>query len=224
MNRFALIILVAAMIVGTGLADDDEVISTGQARCDVIADILLDYGESPLWRTIPPDGDPSDSKWLTVNDTIGGLAKLYGCPPAPAADVAPAAVEFDALDLPNSQANITFPPPVYLVRDGIDIRGTVNSPDMIHYYIEFLPLVQDLTTAMNWSGVEIHWYPATLPRIDPVTQGILGHWYTKGMQDGLYELRLTIYTGAPELQHVYIGPIRVENFPPKFADSDTDND
>ncbi len=212
------------MAVGAGLAKDDEVISTSQARCDVFADILLDYGDSPLLRPIPANGDPSDVQWQTVNDIIGGLARLYACPPAAAATTAPSDIQSETLTMLNTNAEITFPPPVYVVRDGIDIRGTVASPDLKNYYIEFRPLMQDLATAAKWSGMETDWFPATLPRIDSVVQGVLGRWNTERLPEGLYELRLTINVGAPTLRHVYIGPIRVEKHPPNFRDGGTDDE
>jgi len=212
------------MTVGAGLADDDEVISTSQARCDVFADILLDYGDSPLLRAIPANGDPSVGQWQTVNDIIGGLARLYACSPAPAATTAPADIQSETLTLLNKNVEITFPPPVYVVRDGIDIRGTIASPNVRTFFIEFRPLMQDLTTAASWSGMEIDWFPATLPRIEPVVQGVLGRWNTERLPDGLYELRLTINVGTPTQRHVYIGPIRVEKHPPNFRDGETDDE
>jgi len=224
MNRLALLILVAAMTVGAGLAKDDEVISTSQARCDVFADILLDYGDSPLLRPIPANGDPSDVQWQTVNDIIGGLARLYACPPATAATTAPADIPSETPTTLSTNVEITFPPRIYVVRNAIDIRGTVASSDLGSFFIEFRPLMQDLTTAASWSGKKIDWLPATLPQIYPVRQGVLGRWNTTSLPEGLYELRVTLNVGTPTQRHVYVGPTRVENHPPSFQDGETDDE
>ena len=41
-------------------------------------------------------------------------------------------------DMVNPEANITFPPPVYVVRDSVDIRGTVSLADMRNFFVGFV--------------------------------------------------------------------------------------
>ena len=88
----------------------------------------------------------------------------------------------------NPDANISFPPPVYVVSDSIDIRGTVNLSNVTSYLVEFRPLVLD---AMGEEAEdEPPWFPAIAPQQAPVVDDILGIWNTLTARDGLYELRL----------------------------------
>ncbi len=115
----------------------------------------------------------------------------------------------------NPAAHISFPPPVYVVRDSVDIRGTVNWDIMRNFFIEFRPLV--LGMMMDEGEQNPQWFPATLPRIEAVEDDVLGSWNTATLQDGLYEIRLTINTGGDTPEYVRVSPIRVENSPPSFV-------
>jgi len=115
----------------------------------------------------------------------------------------------------NPAAHISFPPPVYVVRDSVDIRGTVVWDIMRNFFIEFRPLVLAMVTADEEAAHQ--WFPATLPRIETVEDGVLGTWNTATLRDGLYEIRLTINTGGNMPEYVRVSPIRVENSPPPFA-------
>ena len=117
------------------------------------------------------------------------------------------------MDMVNPEAHISFPPPVYVVRDSVDIRGTVTLADLRNFFVEFRPLVLDMMDAED-SAEDNQWFPATLPRIAAVTDDILGAWNTVTLRDGLYELRLTINTGGDEPLYYRVSPIRVENDPP----------
>ncbi|MCY4071609.1 MAG: hypothetical protein OXG60_09920 [Chloroflexi bacterium] len=115
----------------------------------------------------------------------------------------------------NPDVNISFPPPVYVVRDSIDIRGTVNLPSILSYFVEFRPLLVDMMDSEDQA--EGQWFPATVPQRSSVVDDILGTWNTLTARDGLYELRLNINTGdGPE--YVRLSPIRVENNPPSFVE------
>lgn len=115
----------------------------------------------------------------------------------------------------NPDVNISFPPPVYVVRDSIDIRGTVNLPNILSFFVEFRPLVLDMMDSDDQA--EEPWSPATIPQRSSVVDGILGTWNTMMARDGLHELRLNINTGDGP-QHVRLSPIRVENNPPSFVE------
>ncbi len=115
----------------------------------------------------------------------------------------------------NPDVNISFPPPVYVVRDSIDIRGTVNLPNILSFFVEFRPLVVDMMDSDVQA--EEPWSPATLPQRSSVVDGILGTWNTMMARDGLHELRLKINTGDGP-QYVRLSPIRVENNPPPFVE------
>ncbi len=125
------------------------------------------------------------------------------------------AIEPKDPEMMNPEAHISYPPPVYVVRDSVDIRGTVTLETMRNFFIEFRPLVLDM---MDEEEAEDHqWFPATLPRIEAVEDDILGTWNTSGTSDDLYELRLTINTGGDAPEYYRVSPIRVENNPPSFA-------
>ena len=118
-------------------------------------------------------------------------------------------------DMVNPEANITFPPPVYVVRDSVDIRGTVSLADMRNFFVEFRPLALDMGEGAEQANNQ--WFPASLPRITAVTDDILGTWNTVTLSDGLYELRLRIEKEAGDPHFFRVSPIRIENNPPPFA-------
>jgi len=118
----------------------------------------------------------------------------------------------------NAAANISFPPPVYVVRDSVDIRGTVTLPTMRNFFIEFRPLVIDETDALP--SEERPWFPATLPQMQPIVDDVLGTWNTFTAPDGLYELRLTINTDTGIPEYIRVSPIRVENDIPPFLEAE----
>lgn len=115
----------------------------------------------------------------------------------------------------NPAAHISFPPPVYVVRGSVEVRGTVTLPDMESYFIELRELSLDGTT-----DEDAAWYPVTLTQREPVEDGVLGIWNTFISQDGLYELRITINTGGDAPEHVRVSPIRVENDVPSFLQAE----
>ena len=88
-------------------------------------------------------------------------------------------------------ANISFPPPVYVVRDTVEVRGTANPVGLGHLFLEVRALS---LSAAEMDGEESPWFTATLPRIAAVVDDVLGSWNTSQMPDGLYELRLMIKT------------------------------
>ncbi|MCY3917462.1 MAG: hypothetical protein OXG49_15750 [Chloroflexi bacterium] len=129
-------------------------------------------------------------------------------------------IEPSAPELMNPEAHISYPPPVYVVRDSVDIRGTVTLEAMRNFFIEFRPLVLDMMMAEDEAEQEeeAQWFPATLPRIEAVEDDVLGAWNTVTLRDGLYELRLTINTGDAMPAYYRVSPIRVENNPPFAAE------
>lgn len=116
-------------------------------------------------------------------------------------------------EAPNPNANITWPPPIYVLRGEFTVRGTANLPDMTSYFLEFRPLNADLTPAAD----NVAWTPAILPARGPVIDNVLGVWNTNVAPDGPYEMRLTITTTSGQPVHARISPLRVENQPPPFA-------
>jgi uncharacterized protein YraI len=112
---------------------------------------------------------------------------------------------------PNAQ--IVWPPSTYVLSGSFTIYGTANAPGMIGYYFEFRPLVDSVTPA----GDEVGWNPASLPTRNPVVNGVLGAWDTTQIPDGLYELRLTIFTSSGQPIYTRVSPLRVMNTPSPFV-------
>ncbi|MCY4525060.1 MAG: SH3 domain-containing protein [Anaerolineaceae bacterium] len=103
-------------------------------------------------------------------------------------------------------AEISWPPPVYLLRGEVSLRGTVNLPGMTSYYIEYRALDDDLMAPDSRAFL-----PVTLPSGTPVVDDVLGAWDTSAVADGLYELRLNVVTPGGEMMRQVLGPLRVEN-------------
>ena len=118
-------------------------------------------------------------------------------------------------DMVNPEINITFPPAVYVVSGSVDVRGTVSIADLSNFFIEFRPLALGMDSAED--DAERQWFPATLPRIIPVTDDILGSWNTVLQHDGLYELRLAVNPNSESPAYFRVSPIRIENTPPSFV-------
>lgn len=125
----------------------------------------------------------------------------------------------------DANANITWPPPVYVLRGEVEILGTADVPDMSSYFIEFRPLeFEDMTETEATDTAETDdeddeapWFPATLPNNEPITDGTLGVWNTETAPDDLYEVRLVINVRDSDPIYFYVSPLRVENDPPQFV-------
>jgi len=96
---------------------------------------------------------------------------------------------------------ITWPPPVYDVAGTVDVRGTVNPLDLQAYFLEVSAYDQE----------SAQWIPVTLPKIAPVTDGVLDQWLTTLVPDGVYQLRLHVQLRSSQSQFAVVGPIRVAN-------------
>jgi len=110
-------------------------------------------------------------------------------------------------------AQITWPPPVYVMRGEFEIRGTANVPNMSNYFIEFRPLDEQLQPP---AGREV-WFPASLPSPAVVQDDVLAVWDTAVVPDGIYQMRLTINVRGGDPIYDYVSPVRLENTPPPFA-------
>jgi hypothetical protein len=99
----------------------------------------------------------------------------------------------------------------------MEIRGSADAPDMANYFLEFRPL--DLREEADETDARRPWFPATLPQLQPVTDGVLGLWNTTTVPDGLYELRLTVNVRGDEQRIFRVSPLRVDNanFQPPVA-------
>jgi hypothetical protein len=103
-------------------------------------------------------------------------------------------------------ANISWPPPVYVLRGEFELRGTANLPNMVSYFLEYRPLNDDLAPNETMS-----WLPATLPSQTKVVDDVLAIWDTTTVPDGIYELRMTLNVTGGNPVYVIVTPVRVEN-------------
>ncbi|GEM_PF-6266287 len=108
-------------------------------------------------------------------------------------------------------ANILYPPAVYTVRGEFPIYGSANVPNMLNYFITFRQL------GANFQPLGDDYSPAVLPQTASVQNDLLGVWDTTQVQDGLYELRLTVGLPGGQTRNFSVLPLRVENNPPPFA-------
>ena len=132
-------------------------------------------------------------------------------------------------------AAITWPPPVYVLRGEVDIRGSANLSNMTSYFVEFRPLellefdpdvTQPVPTATptETDEEEPSWFPVSLPSNESVQDNVLASWDTETTNDGLYEIRLTVNVSGQGPVHFVVSPLRVENNPPDFVIIDDDDD
>jgi hypothetical protein len=96
---------------------------------------------------------------------------------------------------------ISWPPPVYDVTGMVDVRGTVNPPDLQAYFLE----VGAVGEAVS------QWTPVTLPKTAPVIDGVIDQWLTSLVPDGVYQLRLHVQLRSGQSVFAMVGPIRVAN-------------
>lgn len=123
------------------------------------------------------------------------------------------AQSIEPAEIVDPNANISWPPPVYVLRGEFTLRGSANLANMVSYFIEYRRLNDDLTPQAD----NIPWLPATLPSAAPVLNDALGVWNTTTEEDGVYELRLTINIRGSNPVFARVSPVRVENAPPPFA-------
>lgn len=143
-------------------------------------------------------------KWRHL--LLTGLALLL------LAMVVPAFAQTQVAAPENPNANISWPPPVYVLRGEFALRGSANLPNMTNYFIEFRQLNDDLTVP---DGPEV-WFPAVLPSTNAVQDDVLGVWDTTAVNDGIYELRLTVNVRGSQPVFALVSPLRVENELPPF--------
>lgn len=123
----------------------------------------------------------------------------------------------DAEDI-DPNVMITWPPPVYVLRDSVPIYGTANIPNLSNYFIEFRPLYdEDPDGVLTLADEDSPWFPITLPSGLPIVEDVLGRWNTLTTADGLYAIRLTVNVSGQPSQNFVVSPIRVENNPPDFV-------
>lgn len=97
--------------------------------------------------------------------------------------------------------SIAWPPPVYVLKGAVDVRGTVNPADLQAYFLE-----------VGVYGVaEPTWTPVSLPTTTPVIDGVIAQWLTTLVPDGVYQLRLHVLLRSGQAIFAEVGPLRVAN-------------
>lgn len=105
----------------------------------------------------------------------------------------------------NPNANISFPPPVYVVSGDVEIIGSANLPNMRNYFVTVRALDH------NFQPISDEFFPAILPQASAVRDDVLGLWDTTDFDDGIYEIRLSIAVRNSRPVNVSVFPIRIEN-------------
>lgn len=115
-------------------------------------------------------------------------------------------------EVPSSDADIaiTYPPPVWVVSDSIEILGTADVLNLSNYFVEYHEIRFDMDE--DDGAIEL-WFPATLPRSSATRNEVLGTWNTTTVRDGIYEIRLVINLTDGTQQIFEVSPLRVENDP-----------
>jgi hypothetical protein len=108
-------------------------------------------------------------------------------------------------------ANIAWPPPVYVLRGNVTVYGSANMANMASWFLEYgeYSLLEDTADIPTWE-------PATLPSRTAVRDGVLGIWDTTLVPDGVYVLRLNIVMTNNSNTYIEVAALRVENTPPSI--------
>ena len=119
---------------------------------------------------------------------------------------AAAFAQSDAVPASESAIEIVWPMPVSEVWGTVPIIGTVNVPDLALYFIEAIPLNNDLTIPAN-----APWIPITPASSSTVVNNVLGEVDTMDAPDGLYAIRLNVTTATGDSYTDVVLPIRLNN-------------
>jgi hypothetical protein len=101
---------------------------------------------------------------------------------------------------------ITWPMPVTEVWGNVPVIGTVNVPDLAIYFVEAIPLNDDLSIPGN-----APWIPVAPASSIAVNDGVLAQIDTADAPDGLYALRLNVTTATGEQYQYVVSPLRLSN-------------
>lgn len=101
---------------------------------------------------------------------------------------------------------ILWPTPVTEVWGSGDVVGTAAIPGMAYYYMDYLPLNDDLSLPEG-----APWIPATIAILQPVVNGPLVTLDTTTVPDGLYALRLVVNSADGQSYFDVVSPVRVSN-------------
>lgn len=105
-----------------------------------------------------------------------------------------------------SGVEIVWPQPVSELWGTVTVLGTVNVPDLALYFVEAMPLNDDLSIPNN-----APWIPIAPASSVPVINNVLAEVDTTDAPDGLYAIRVNVTTATGENYTDTVFPLRLNN-------------
>jgi len=106
---------------------------------------------------------------------------------------------------PNPEVQISQPQPLDIVGGSVTIRGTADGQDFAGYRLQVGQGLNPRTWVTLANGGE-----------QPVREGTLGTWDTRGLEEGVYILRLTVIRADQRIESALI-QVTVDNTPPRVS-------
>ena len=116
------------------------------------------------------------------------------------------AAQESATPVAETGVEIVWPRPVSELWGNVSILGTANVPDLALYFVEAMPLNDDLSYSGN-----APWIPISPASSAPVVNNVLAEVDTLDAPDGLYALRLNVTTATGENYTDVVAPVRLNN-------------
>jgi len=104
-------------------------------------------------------------------------------------------------------ALITAPMDSATVSGIVTILGTASNPQFLRYELAFSYSPNPTDT----------WFSIQDPAKTQVVNEVLGRWDTTGITDGVYILRLRVYSSERQFQEAFVRGVRVQNTAPTAA-------
>ena len=115
-----------------------------------------------------------------------------------------------------SNAEITSPQAVSLVRGIVAVEGTASVPDQTGYFLQYREINEELTPI---GGENALWAPVVTLQRGTVVNGVLGEWDTTQIEDGIYQLQLVVNRTGGNTVRATVLAVRVQNEQPAFDGS-----
>ena len=105
-----------------------------------------------------------------------------------------------------SGVEIVWPRPVTELWGRVTVLGTVNVPDLGLYFVEAIPLNDDMSIPDN-----APWIPIAPASSVPVVNNVLAQVNTLDAPDGMYAIRVNVMTTTGEVYTDVVSPLRLSN-------------
>jgi hypothetical protein len=96
-------------------------------------------------------------------------------------------------------ARITVPGKSQTVRGNITIQGTASAPALLRYQVDF-SIEPDLA---NWTLINAD--------VKPVSNGVLAVWNTRPLPDGIYAIRVQVFTSDGLAAETFVRELKLAN-------------